>query len=470
MKKYWMFALVMILLLAACGGDAAPETTESTESAETTEMEETTEETSTAEDDTAEESAESANVESGNYLERARNGEFEGAKVSVFGVWVDEDRRSFDAAMAPFEEQTGIDVEFEGSSDFETLIQVRVEGGDPPDIAVFPQPGLMANLSQRDFILDHSEFLDTEQLSEDFIPSWIDLATVDGKLSGVWYRASTKSLVWYAIAPFDAAGYTVPETWEELEALQEEMVANSHTPWCIGIESSGATGWVATDWVEDILLRTAGPDVYDQWVEHDVLFSDPPVKEAVETMGEIWLNPDYVLGGNVGIITTPVGDSPIPMFDEEPGCYLHRQAGWVTAFFPEDVDAATDTAFFYFPPIDPEQGKPVLGAGDIASAMVDRPEVRAVMQYLATAESAQGWIERGGFISPHNGVPLDWYPNELDRQQAEIMQEATVFRFDASDQMPGEVGAGSFWSGMVDYTNGDDLDSVLERIDASWPE
>ena len=456
MKKFLtLLSLVLLLLLVACGGSEPG-------------AEEPAETTDTAAEAGAEEAAEEP---SGTYLERALSGEFDGSKVSMFGVWVDQDQRSFDTAMADFEEQTGIDVEFEGSSDFETLIQVRVEGGDPPDIAVFPQPGLMANLSRRGFIIDHAEFLDTDQLAEDYIPSWIDLATVDGQLSGVWYRASTKSLVWYPAAPFEANGYTVPETWEELQALQDEMVANGHTPWCIGIESSGATGWVATDWVEEIVLRTAGPDVYDQWVSHEIPFSDPRIKEAVETMGEIWLNPDYVLGGAVGILTTPVGDSPLPMFDEpEPNCFMHRQAGWVTAFFPDGVDAATDSAFFYFPQIDPAQGKPVLGAGDVASAFTDRPEVLAVMQYLATAESAKGWIELGGFISPHNGVPLDWYPNVLDRQQAEIMQEATVFRFDASDQMPGAVGSGSFWTGMTDYVGGTDLDTVLADIDATWPQ
>lgn len=460
MKKLFSFALLLLLLLAAaCGGaETEPVDTGAEDGGETAVTETGGEETAVEEGP-------------GTYLARAEAGEFSGEKVIMFGVWVDEDQRSFDAAVAPFEERTGIDVEFEGSSDFETLIQVRVEGGDPPDIAVFPQPGLMANLSRAGHIVDHSQILDTDQLNEDFIQSWIDLATVDGKLSGVWYRASTKSLVWYPVAPFEAAGYTVPETWAELQALQDEMVANGHTPWCIGIESSGATGWVATDWVEDIMLRTAGPDAYDQWVTHEIPFTDPQVREAVETMGEIWLNPDYVLGGSVGIITTPVGDAPLPMFDEpEPNCWLHRQAGWISAFFPDSVDPATDTAFFYFPPIDEALGKPVLGAGDIASAFNDRPAVRAVMEYLATAESAQGWIERGGFISPHNGVPLDWYPNELDRQQAEIMQQATVFRFDASDQMPGAVGAGSFWNGMVDYVNGTDLDTVLPAIDADWPE
>jgi len=228
---------------------------------------------------------------------------------------------------------------------------------------------------------------------------------------------------------------------------------------------------VATDWIEDIMLRTAGPEVYDQWVSHEIPFNDESVKRAAEIMGDIWFNEDYVYGGTTGILTIFVGDTQTPMFDEEgPGCWLHRQAGWIPAFFPEGREAGTDSAFFYLPPIDEEQGKPVLGGGDVFSAFSDRPEVLAVIEYLATADAAKGWIESGGFISPNKSVPLDWYPNDVDRTQAEIMKNATTFRFDASDLMPAEVGTGTFWSGMVDYVSGEDLDAVLQDIEDSWPE
>ncbi len=159
------------------------------------------------------------------------------------------------------------------------------------------------------------------------------------------------------------------------------------------------------------------------------------------------------------------------MFDEEgPQCWLHRQAGWIPAFFPEGEEAGTDSTFFYLPPIDEEQGKPVLGGGDVFSAFNTRPEVQAVMQYLASPEGAEVWVKNGGFISPNKSVPLDWYANDVDRTQAEIMKNATTFRFDASDLMPAEVGTGTFWTGMVDYVSGEDLDTVLQTIEDSWPE
>ncbi|HYF65991.1 MAG TPA: ABC transporter substrate-binding protein, partial [Herpetosiphonaceae bacterium] len=351
----------------------------------------------------------------------------------------------------------------------ETLITVRVEGNDAPDIAGFPQPGLMASFARQGKLVSLDSFIDQDQFKQDYIQSWLDLGAVDGTPYGVFFRASAKSLVWYPVKAWAEAGYEIPQTWDELIALSDKMVADGNTPWCVSIEHGGATGWVATDWMEDIMLRTAGAETYDKWVKHEIPFNDPAVKNAAEIMGKIWLNEQYVFGGTDGILTIPVADTQNPMFEEKPGCWMHRQAGWIPAFFPEGKLAGTDSNFFYLPPIDEAQGKPVLGGGDVFGIFNDRPEVRAVMQYLATADAAQDWASKGGFLSPNKSVPLDWYPNEVDRNQAEIIKNATVFRFDASDLMPAEVGTGTFWKGMVDYVSGTDLDTVLTTIEDSWP-
>ncbi len=391
--------------------------------------------------------------------------------VTIFGAFVDEDARRFEASMVSFEEETGIDIEYEGSGDFETLILVRVEGNDPPDIAAFPQPGLLSDFVNQGHVIDLNDWFEMDYLKGQYKQSWLDLATMNGQMSGVWYRANVKSLVWYPVPEFKEAGYEIPETWDEMIALSEQMVADGNVPWCIGIESSGATGWVATDWIEDIMLRTTSAENYDRWTRGELPFSSPEVKNAAQIMGEIWLNSDYVLGGTSAILTTPFGDAPTPMFDDPPSCWLHRQASFIPAFFPDDVVVGEDVDFFYLPPIKPDEyPKPVLGAGDLFAAFNDRPEVREVVKYLTTGESTKAWLQSGGFVSPHEDTPLDWYPTETDRKYAEILSGASVFRFDGSDLMPGAVGAGSFWQGMVDYVNGEDLDSVLNKIDESWPE
>ena len=411
------------------------------------------------------------------HIARAMAGEFAGTEVNIFGVYTSEDEARFRAALVPFEQATGIEVNFEGSGDFEQLIRVQVEAGDPPDIAQFSQPGLIAEMADKMVPLD--SFMNMDQLKEDYIQSWLDLATFDGQLYGLFYRANTKSLVWYYKPTFDAAGYEVPETWDELLALMDEMAANGHTPWCVPAEHGGSTGWVITDWVEDALLRTAGPEVYDQWTNHEIPFTDPAIKEAMdEYVGEVFFNEDYVYGGPEGILTIWVGQTAelFPSEEEgrdEPVCWMMKQAGWIPGFFPESVAVDPDTGawFFYFPPIKEELGKPVLGAGDPIGMFNDRPEVRAVMEYLATPAGCEVWVKTGGFISPNRAVPTDWYWNAAERLQGEIMQEADVFRFDASDLMPGTVGVGTFWSGMIEWVGGEkDTDTVLQEIDDSWPE
>ncbi len=395
-----------------------------------------------------------------------------GTTVNIFGAFVDEDARRFNESMIPFEEATGIDIVYEGSGDFETLITVRAEGGSPPDIAVFPQPGLAADLVNGDYIYDVADWLGMDYLQEQYNDAWIELADIGDIQAGVWYRASVKSLVWYNIPVFEEEGYEIPETWDEMLALSDQMVADGHTPWTIGIESSGATGWVATDWIEDIMLRIHPPEVYDRWVAGEVKFDSPEFREALDYLTEIWFNEDYVLGGREGIVLTPFGDAPTPMTADPPAALMHRQASFITAFFPEEGAEVGDTiGFFYLPPIDESLGNPVLGAGDLFSPMQDRPEVRATMRYLATGLSTKAWLESGGFVAPHNDVPLDWYPTVTDRGIAEILQNATTFRFDASDLMPGPVGAGTFWTEITAYVNDEDadLDNLLQNIDNSWP-
>ena len=397
---------------------------------------------------------------------------YAGETVTIFGAAQEEQVNKFEASMVPFEERTGIEVVYEGSADFETIALVRSEAGDPYDIYNFPQPGLMADFARSGFLTDLGQFLDDAYLKTKYTQSWLDLGTVDGELVGVWHNADVKSLVWYPVAEFEAAGYTVPETWDELLALMDKMVADGNVPWCIGIESGGATGWPGTDWIEDIMLRTTSPENYDRWTRGELKFDSPEVRNAFDVLGNIWFNKDYVYGGTTSILQTFFGDGPTPLFDDPPSCFMHRQASFIVNFFPEGTKVGPDgeVNYFYLPPIDAAYGKPVLGSGSIMSMGKDTPAVRLVMEYLTTGESTKAEVEAGILVSPHKDASLDWYPDATTRGFAEILMAADTFRFDGSDLMPGAVGAGSFWTGIVDYVGGEDLDAVLKDIDASWPE
>jgi len=406
-------------------------------------------------------------------LGKALAGEFKGTKVSIFGPFTDEDAVKFNNDIANFEKATGIDIQYEGSKQFETTISVRVDAGDPPDIADFPQPGLLRNFAAAGKVVDVSKFLDANHLKENFKQSWLDMATMPGKdgniMAGVWQRFNGKSLVWYPKKAFDDAGYKVPTTWDELLALTKTIADDGDTPWCIGIESGAATGWPATDWIEDIMLRTTSLDNYDAWVSGKLPFSSPEVQAAVTKMSDIWFNDQYVYGGRAAIVSTFFGDAPTPMFENPPKCWLHRQANFITSFFPTGKKLGVDYDFFYLPPIDPQYGKPFLIAGDIFSMFNDRPEVEAVEQYFTYGDSIKGWMEAGGALATQNDAKLEWY-GDPEKRVAQIFQDATAFRFDGSDQMPGAVGAGSFWKGITDYVAGTvDLPTAMKEIDAAWP-
>ncbi|MBV7331511.1 ABC transporter substrate-binding protein [Chloroflexi bacterium TSY] len=432
--------------------------------------------TSAATESAAEEADASTEAQEsdGSYLDRALAGEFDGTIVTMSGPFVDEDAVKFNDSIAEFEAQTGIDIQYEGTKEFETTISVRVDAGDPPDIADFPQPGLLANFVSGGKVVDVSSFLDMTKLQENYLQSWLDMAMMEGPdgmmMAGVWARFNGKSLVWYPKDDFDTAGYEIPTTWEELIALTELIVEDGDTPWCIGIESGTATGWPATDWMEEIMLRTTSLDNYDKWTTGELPFSSPEVKRAAELMSEIWLTEGYVYGGRASIVSTSFADAPVPMFDDPPKCWLHKQGNFITSFFPASAEAGVDYDFFYLPPIDDEYGRPFLVAGDIYAMFNDRPEVRAVMEFFTTGESLKNWLASGGALSPHNDANLDWYGDDVERGIAALVQEADSVRFDRSDLMPGEVGAGSFWKGMTDYmAESVDLDTALEEIDAAWP-
>lgn len=393
-----------------------------------------------------------------------------GETVTIFSACGEEQCNVFQSTFEGFIAETGIDVVVEGSSDFETLAVVRSEAGDPYDIINYPQPGLMADMFRDGYLIDLNTFLSDEAVSAAFTDAWLDTGKVDGTLVGLWHGADVKSLVWYPKAAFEAAGYTVPETWDDLIALSDQIVADGSVPWCIGIESGGATGWPGTDWIEDIMLRTTSPENYDKWTTGELDFASPEVKAAFEKAGEIWFNADYVLGGTTGILTTNFGDSPTPLFDDPPTCYMHRQASFIPSFFPEDAVVGEDVDYFYLPPIGADYGKPVLGSGNLVSLAKDTPAGQEVMKFMLTPASVESEVKAGNSIAVMNNVPTEWYPSTTLQGFADILANADTFRFDGSDLMPGGVGAGSFWTGVVDYVGGADLDTVLAAIDASWPE
>jgi len=408
-------------------------------------------------------------------FEALKQTQLNGEQVTVFGPWLGPDQKLVESVLAYFAEATGADVRYTGSDSFEQQIMIDAEAGSAPNIAVFPQPGLAADMAERGFLSalggDTADWVVENYAAGQ---SWLDLGTyanADGKdeLFGFFFKVDVKSLVWYSPENFEDSDYQVPASMEELKALTDQIVADGGTPWCIGLGSGGATGWPATDWVEDMLLRTQPVAVYDQWVNNDIAFDDERVVAAIEEFGAFARNDDYVAGGAGAVASTDFRDSPKGLFSSPPQCYMHRQASFIPAFFPEGTEVGEDARFFYFPAYaDKDLGEPVLGAGTLFSITKDSSGARALIEFLKSPIAHEVWMAQQGFLTPHKGVNTDLYANDSLRGMGEILLKATTFRFDGSDLMPGGVGAGTFWTGMVDYAGGKEAADVAKAIQTSW--
>lgn len=396
----------------------------------------------------------------------------DGKTVSIYSTNTDIEADRLQESWKMFVDCTGIEIDYEGSREFEAQLPVRVDGGNAPDLATIPQPGLLKRFADAGKLKPLSGA--TKTMAEQNYPAdWLKYATVNGTLYGVPLDSNVKSFVWYSPKMFKDKGYQIPTTWEQLVALSDKIVADRQKPWCAGIESGDATGWPATDWIEDVMLRTQSPEVYDQWTTHGIPFNDPKVVAAVDQAGSILKEPKYVnagFGEVKSIATTAFSEAGLPILEGK--CALHRQASFYANNWPEGTKVAEDgdVFAFYFPTIDPSKGKPVLGAGQFTVAFADRPEVQAVQTFLASGEHANSRAKLGSWVSSNNKLDIANVASPIDKVSVQLLQDkSAIFRFDGSDLMPAAVGAGTFWKNMVEWINGKDTASSLAAIESSWP-
>jgi alpha-glucoside transport system substrate-binding protein len=402
--------------------------------------------------------------------------DLKGQTLTIFGPWRGEDQALFESVLAYFEQATGVKVSYASSENYEQQIVVDSEAGSPPNIAILPQPGLIQELASKGYVKPLPG--DTKKwLLDNYAAgqSWVDLSTFkdkEGKASVMAFpfKIDVKSLVWYSPDNFKDAGYKVPHTMEELKALTEQIVKDGGTPWCIGLGSGGATGWPATDWVEDILLRQQPAQVYDGWVDNSVKFTDPRIIDAINEFGWFAKNDKYVDGGAKAVATTDFRDSPKGLFTSPPKCYLHHMASFIPSFFPQGTQLGKDADFFYFPPYasKPELGNPVEGAGTLVFIEKQNPAADAFIEFLKTPIAHEVWMAQSSFLTPYKSVHPEAYANDVMKREGQILLDATTFRFDGSDLMPAKIGAGAFWTGMVDYVSGKSAADVAGEIQKTW--
>jgi alpha-glucoside transport system substrate-binding protein len=398
-----------------------------------------------------------------------------GKKVTMYASILSPESDSLQKSWAEFTSCTGITISYEGSNDFESQLPVRVQGGNAPDIAIIPQPGLLAQMVKSGKVVKPPA--QTVANEDKWSAIWKTYGSVNGTFYAAPMSSNMKSLVWYSPKAFKAAGYTVPTTWDEMMQLSNTIAsAGKMKPWCGGIGSGTATGWPATDWLEEIVLGKYGGDVYDQWISHKIKFSDQQIQDAMQTLQNWMLNPAWVNGGFGDvktIATTTFQDAGKPILTGK--CAMLQQASFYAAQWAKGtkVTADGDVFAFFLPPVSSSVTNPVEGGGEFVTAFSNKPEVQAVQNYLSTAAWATSRIKSStsGWVSANQGVDKSVYTDPIDQLSAKYLTDpSATFRFDASDLMPAAIGSGQEWKSMTAwFAQGQSIKQVAQSIDAAWP-
>jgi alpha-glucoside transport system substrate-binding protein len=406
------------------------------------------------------------------------SGSTEGQTVKISGGITGTEADALNESFTEFTKDTGIKVEYTGDKSFEGNIVTKVSGGSAPDIAIVPQPGLLKTLVETGEVKEAGEET-AANVDENWSPDWKKYGTFDDTFYAAPMLASIKGYVWYSPAQFAEWGVTVPTTWDETLALTKTIQEKTGTaPWCAGFASDAASGWPGTDWIEDLVLRQSGADVYDSWVAGDTKFTDPEIKEAFDSVGEILLNPEYVNAGYgdvKSINSTAFGDVAAKVADGS--CALTHQASFLSANFLDVKTAAGETPTvgpdgdvygFVLPGIEAGEANIEVG-GEFVTPFSDSAAVQEVTAYMATPEWADIRVGLGGSISANLNADPTKASSPLLQDAMKLLQDPnTTVRFDASDLMPSTVGSGSFWKGMVSWIDGKDTETVLSDIQAGY--
>jgi alpha-glucoside transport system substrate-binding protein len=392
--------------------------------------------------------------------------------VHVIAVWSGQEQASFMAVLKPFEDQTGIHVQYESTRDEDAILRTRVAAGNPPDLAAAPSPQLLTTFAKAGKVIALNDAVDMAALQANESKGWITLGEPlnDGKLYQIFSWAAVKGLIWYDPKNFQSKGYNIPKSWDDLMNLQATIKGSGTTPWCIAVGSGGAAdGWPASDWLKEIVLSQAGPDVYDNWVAGKQKWTSPEITQAFQTFGSI-LGPSdsNVYGGKNTILATQFGDVGTPMFANPPKCYMLNQASFITTFFTSanpSLQPGTDFTFFPLPDINSQFTGAHVVAGDSWSMFNDTPQARKLIQYLTTAQAQDIWVKRGGKLAVNKSVPLTDYPDQLSMLSAQILVNTQIAKYDATDNMPTDM-RNAAWKGLLSFIgNQNDLNNILANLD-----
>ncbi len=364
--------------------------------------------------------------------------------------------------------QTGVAVTLESAADLGSVLAARVEEGSPPDIAVLPGPALLQRYAQAGCLVPLRRALPVDKLAREYPEGWPELASAGGELYGLLYRLSNESIVWYSPAQFQERKWVIPLTWTEMVALGDRIARQGLTPWSLGLQERAAAGEEGTDWIENILLRSAGPEVYDRWVRHEIPWTDPAIRQAFLTWGQVVGRPRHLHGGPLAALRASGMQALGDLFQDIPAAYLHLQGSAAQPFIAHDFPRETagrDYDFFSLPPMRLQDQAPVLAGAEILVLFNDSPQAEAMLRYLSSPQAQEIAMRQGGTVSPNREQDLQAYPDWLSRRAARQVTEAEALRFDASQQMP-ETVQGAFRDAVREFlVNPGRLSELLSGVE-----
>jgi alpha-glucoside transport system substrate-binding protein len=386
--------------------------------------------------------------------------------VSVMAIWAGEEQESFQAVIDGFEEAfPNVSVKYtSGGDNLATILSTAVEGGNPPTLAALGQPGLMADFANKDAIKPIDDLRD--KIVEAFGEDVADAGAVDGTQYGVMFKGANKSTIWYNVASFEEAGVEPPETWDDLTQVRDTVKAAGITPYSVGVD----VGWPITDLFENIYLRSAGEEKYDQLATHEIPWTDQSVKDAMTIMQDVVGTSDNMVGGTDGALQTEMPDSVANVFSDNPKASMVVIGDFAPGVTETTLEPETGFNVFEFPSIEGSDPS-VVGGGDLFVKFEDSPAADAFLEYLTTTDAAEIWAERGGFSSPNKNLDVEVYPDEITKTTAGALAEAETFRFDMSDLQPAAFGGTpgqGMWKGFTDFVaNPNDIDKITQQMETA---
>lgn len=381
-------------------------------------------------------------------------------KLKIIGTWGGVELETFKKIC----KYGNFDVDFETTRDLDAVLTIKSQANNLPDMAILPNPSRMKELIKNGNIKSIN-YIDKEVLLKNYSETWINLASYAGEVYGIFIKAANKSIIWYNPEEFKKNNWKIPLTWDELILLSKKIIKDGKVPWAIGAD----IGWPLTDWIENIFVRINGQEMYDKWIYHKIPWSHSAVKKSFIKWGEIVKNPDFLYGGINGTLSMKFQNAAFQVFIKPPKAYLYYEGDFIgniiLAEIP-DIKQGIDIDFFPFPEIDKKYKVPVVGGADIIVAFNEKPQVKKLMRFLVSKE-ANEMAAKYGFITPNKNVNLKIYQDILNKKSAEMLQNAEIFVFDASDMMPPAVGnQGGFWDACKKFLyNPEKLDEILNEME-----